>query len=312
MERNVGPVRADGYNRVKSQEGTPMQRPCQLLPHLLAIALASMLGPAHAEDDDYGERAAEEHADDSPSANIEAAEDTVRVETRDYATLDGEPVSGYLARPRTGSGPFPAVVLIHEWWGLNDNIRAMARRFADAGYVALAVDLYEGETAERPKRARSLMEQAMARTDRLERNIEQAFYYLDVMPSTNRIGSVGWCFGGGWSLRTALMFPQELDASVIYYGELETDRERLAPLDVPILGIFGSEDSVVPADTVREFGRVLTELEKPHEIHVYEGAGHAFANPSGENYDSDTAARAWAETTAFLNRYLKEGSDASE
>jgi len=133
-----------------------------------------------------------------------------------------------------------------------------------------------------------------------------------VMPSTNRIGSVGWCFGGGWSLRTALMFPQELDASVIYYGELETDRERLAPLDVPILGIFGSEDSVVPADTVREFGRILTELEKPHEIHVYEGAGHAFANPSGENYDSDTAARAWAETTAFLNRYLKEGSDASE
>lgn len=288
-----------------------MQRTCQIATHVFALALAFALIPAHAENDDYGERVAEAHADDTPSANIDADEETVHAETRDYATLDGEPVSGYLARPRTGSGPFPAVVLIHEWWGLNDNIRAMARRFADAGYVALAVDLYEGETAQRPNRARTLMEEAMARTDRLERNIEQAFYYLDVMPSTARIGSVGWCFGGGWSLRTALMFPEELGASVIYYGELETDADRLAPLDVPILGLFGSEDRVVPTETVREFGRVLTEMEKPHEIHIYEGAGHAFANPSGENYEPDTAARAWAETTAFLNRYLKGAADGS-
>lgn len=291
-----------------------MQRACHLSPKLLAIALvtAFALGPVQAEEDEYEDRVAEEHADDAPSANVESDSDSVRAETRDYATLDGEPVSGYLARPRTGSGPFPAVVLIHEWWGLNDNIRAMARRFADAGYVALAVDLYEGETAERPKRARSLMEQAMERTDRLERNIEQAFYYLDVMPSTDRIGAVGWCFGGGWSLRTALMFPEELDASVIYYGELETDPDRLKPLEVPILGLFGGEDNVVPAERAREFGRVLTELEKPHEIHIYQGAGHAFANPSGENYEPGTAARAWARTTAFLNRYLKEESGASE
>ena len=289
-----------------------MQRSRPLLPHLLALTVVFALGPVQAEDGDYGERVAEQHADDTPSANIDTNADNVRTETRAYATLEDQPVSGYLARPPAGSGPFPAVVLIHEWWGLNDNIRAMARRFADAGYVALAVDLYEGETAERPERARSLMEQAMERTDRLERNIEQAFYYLDVMPSTNRIGSVGWCFGGGWSLRTALMFPRELDASVIYYGELETGRDRLAPLEVPILGLFGSDDGVVPEDRVRAFGEVLTELEKPHEIHVYEGAGHAFANPSGDNYEPDTAARAWAKTTAFLNRHLKQGPAPSE
>jgi carboxymethylenebutenolidase len=291
-----------------------MQSPCQFLPQLFALALATALvcGPVHAEEADYGDRVAAEHADDTPSGNVDGDTDNVHAETLDYATLDDEPVSGYLARPRSGSGPFPAVVLIHEWWGLNDNIRAMARRFADAGYVALAVDLYEGETAERPQRARSLMQQAMQRTDRLERNIEQAFYYLDVMPSTDRIGAVGWCFGGGWSLRTALMFPEELDASVIYYGELVTDADRLAPLEVPILGLFGSEDSVVPTETVRAFGQVLTELEKPHEIHVYEGAGHAFANPSGENYEPDTAAQAWARTTAFLNRHLKEPPAASE
>ncbi|MFW5969178.1 MAG: dienelactone hydrolase family protein [Halofilum sp. (in: g-proteobacteria)] len=289
-----------------------MQRACQLLPNLLVLALAVTLGSVHAEDDDDDERVVEEHGGDSASADTDADDYNVRAETLDYATLDGEPVSGYLARPRTGKGPFPAVVLIHERWGLNDNIRAMARRFADDGYVALAVDLYDGETAKRPKRARSLMEQAMERPDRLERNIEQAFYYLDVMPSTDRIGSVGWGFGGAWSLRTALMFPEELDASVIYYGEPETDPDRLARLEVPILGLFGSEDSTVPGDTVREFDEVLTELEKPHEIHIYDGAGHAFANPSGDNYESDTAARAWAETMEFLDRYLKPGDETSE
>lgn len=288
-----------------------MQRTCQLLALLLALGLPWT--PVLAENDDYGDRVAEEHATDRPSGNVDAAEDdSVRTQVIDYATLDGEPVQGYLARPRGGPRPLPAVLLIHEWWGLNDNIRAMARRFAEAGYVALAVDLYEGETAERPKRARSLMQQAMARPDRLERNLEQAFYYLDVMPSTRRIGSVGWCFGGGWSLRTALMFPRELDAGVIYYGELVTDPERLATLEVPILGLFGSEDSVVPIDTVREFGQTLTELEKPHAIEIYTGAGHAFANPSGEHYERDTAARAWARTMRFLNRHLREAAPDPE
>lgn len=291
-----------------------MQRTCHRSTAcaLATVALLTLALPLPAADDDYATRVAEEHADDQPTANVEAEDTNLRAGPRAYATLDDEPVEGYLARPKTGSGPFPAVLLIHEWWGLNDNIRTMARRFADAGYVALAVDLYEGQRADDPEQARKLMQQAMKEPARLERNLEQAFFYLDIMPSTGPIASVGWCFGGGWSLRTALMFPQELDASVIYYGELVTEPERLQPLEVPILGIFGSEDSVVPPERVREFERVLTRLEKPHEIHVYEGAAHAFANPSGDSYQPQIAGKAWAETMAFLATHLGDGSGTAQ
>ena len=279
---------------------------------LIVVPVALIVGampalPVSAAEQPYAERVADEHAGETPAANIEAGYEGVEVGGRDYATLDGEPVRGYLARPTEGRSPYPAVLLVHEWWGLNDNIRAMARGLAQAGYVALAVDLYEGETADNAERARALMQRALEHEDRLERNLEQAFFYLDLMPSTERIGTIGWCFGGGWALRTALMFPEELDAAVIYYGELVTDPERLARLEVPILGIFGSEDAVVDPERVREFDRVLTELDKPHEIHLYEGAGHAFANPTGETWAPDAAAGAWQETLEFLDRHLKEG-----
>ena len=283
-----------------------MRNTCQSRPAAAMIALlAAATVPAWAADAaDYEQRVAAEHAGDRPRANVSTDDTDVVAEPRAYATLDGKPVTGYLARPRSGSAPFPAVLLVHEWWGLNDNIRAMARRFADNGFVALAVDLYEGRTASRPDKARALMQAAMERPARLRRNLEQAYYYLDIMPSTERIGSVGWCFGGGWSLRTALMFPEELDAGVIYYGELVTDRERLQPLQVPILGIFGGADPVVPPDRARAFEQVLTELGKTHRIHIYEGAEHAFANPSGESYDPEAAASAWARTMAFLRTHL--------
>jgi carboxymethylenebutenolidase len=156
------------------------------------------------------------------------------------------------------------------------------------------------------------MQSATASPERLRRNLEQAYFYLDLMPSTGAIGTVGWCFGGGWSLRAALMFPDELDASVIYYGELVTDRERLAALNVPILGLFGSADSVVPIERARAFERALSGLEKPHEIRVYDGAAHAFANPSGESYDPDAAARAWGETMAFLRKHLRGDGPAAD
>ena len=279
---------------------------------LAAAALLALSPSLPAAEDDYATRVAEQHAEDRPTDNVGAVDTEVRAGSRAYATLDGEAVEGYLARPKTGSGPFPAVLLIHEWWGLNDNIRSMARRFAEAGYVALAVDLYEGSSADRPEQARQLMQQAMQDPARLERNLEQAYFYLDLMPSTGPIASVGWCFGGGWSLRTALLFPEELDASVIYYGELVTDASRLERLDVPILGIFGGEDSVVPPERAREFGRVLTKLEKPHEIHVYEGAAHAFANPSGESYQPQTAGSAWAQTMAFLATHLGNGRGSAQ
>jgi len=270
---------------------------------LLALLFALPLGAA---DSSYNERVDDAHADDQPSTNVEAGYEGIETGPSDYATRDDNPITGYLARPKRGEPPYPAVLLIHEWWGLNDNMRAMARRLAQAGYVALAVDLYEGETAQKPEQARALMQQAMEQEARLERNLEQAFFYLDLMPTTGKIASIGWCFGGGWSLRTALMLPQQLDASVIYYGELVTDPERLAKLEVPILGLFGSEDAVVAPERVRQFDQVLEELGKPHEIHLYAGAAHAFANPSGESYEPAVAEQAWEETMAFLDQHLQD------
>jgi carboxymethylenebutenolidase len=121
------------------------------------------------------------------------------------------------------------------------------------------------------------------------------------------VGSIGWCFGGGWSLTTALLLPGQLDAAVIYYGHLVTDPQRLATLDIPILGLFGEQDQGIPLDGVRAFEGALKELGKDAKILVYPGADHAFANPSGRNYQPETAEKAWLETTAFLERTLTKG-----
>jgi carboxymethylenebutenolidase len=196
------------------------------------------------------------------------------------------------------------VIVIQEGWGLNDNIRAMARRLAAEGYVALAVDLYEGQVAEESARARELMSAAMERAESLEDNLRQAHRYLGEQGAES-IGVIGWCFGGGWSLRTALLLPDEIDATVIYYGRLVTDSEQLAALESPILGLFGSEDQGIPLESVREFESVLESLGKDAAIHVYEGANHAFANPSGTRYNADAAEDAWKKTLEFFTANLK-------
>jgi len=279
-------------------------------PGGLLLLAALVAGCGGSQESGYVDRMSEEHAEDRPVASGAAAEiPDVPVDESEvvYATIEGREVRGFLARPageRTGG---PALIVIQEWWGLNENIRSMARRLAAEGYTALAVDLYEGEVAEDPARARELMSSAMEREAVLEENLRQAHAWLVREAGASKTGTVGWCFGGGWSLRAALLLPKELDAAVVYYGRLETDPERLAVLRTPILGIFGAEDKGIPLEGVREFERVLAELGKPAEIRVYEGAEHAFANPSGTRYDAEAAEDAWARTLDFLATHLKDG-----
>jgi len=258
-------------------------------------------------DGDYADRMAAEHAGDRPvasgAASVEPA-GAVETETVEYATVDDRVVSGFLARPAGAERGGPAVIVIQEWWGLNDNVRAMARRLAGEGYTALAVDLYAGQVAEDPQRARELMMDAMGREGELEENLRQAYRYLSEARGATRIGTIGWCFGGGWSLRTALLYPNDIAATVIYYGRLVTDREQLATLRMPILGFFGAEDRGIPVESVREFEAALEQLGKHAEIHVYEGADHAFANPSGTHYNAEAAEDAWSRTIAFLAENL--------
>jgi carboxymethylenebutenolidase len=220
--------------------------------------------------------------------------------------LDRKPVTGYLARPTNSEGNLPGLIVIHEWWGLNENIKMMTRRLAGEGYVALAVDLYEGEVASEPDEALELLQESQKKTRRLKQNIRQAYRYLESEQNANKIGSIGWCFGGTWSLNTALLFPRKLDAAVIYYGGgLETNPDRLKSLQMPILGIFGELDNNPSVATVRQFEAALQQLDKSAEIYVYENADHAFANPSGTRYNAEAAEQAWQRTTEFLAQYLK-------
>jgi carboxymethylenebutenolidase len=264
-------------------------------------------GDADMSAGEHAERMAVEHADDAPVANpmsSPAGELRSAGEAVVYATVDGEPVEGFLARPPEWSPGGPALIVIHEWWGLNDNIRTMARRLADEGFLSLAVDLYGGSLADAPERARELMQ--AVDEDAALANLEQAFAFLADNQEAGEIGSIGWCFGGGWTLRAGLDMPEKLDAAVIYYGHLITDPDRLATLGMPILGHFGEADQGIPIDDVRRFERVLDEVGADATVYVYEGAGHAFANPSGRNYQAAAAEASWQRTVEFLQQALGE------
>ena len=253
------------------------------------------------------DKMAEEHEGDEPvpTGAIEGEpSQPVTGKEVEYAKLDGTAVAGYLSKPKKAEGKLPGVIVIQEWWGLNDNIRKMTDLLAGEGYAALAVDLYEGDVAETPKKAKSLMQNAMGSKERLSKNLQQAYDYLANEVGAPKIGVIGWCFGGGWSLQTALMLPKKIDATVIYYGKLVTDKDSLKPLSMPVIGFFGSEDSAIPPKEVKAFEQAMRDLDKDVTVEIYEGANHAFANPSGERYDAKAAADAWQKTIAFLDEHL--------
>jgi carboxymethylenebutenolidase len=251
---------------------------------------------------------AELHDGDSPDATAMASEPDVAVVTESvtYGEVDGAALNGYMALPEAQvSAALPGVILIHEWWGLNDNIKTTARRLAGEGYRVLAVDLYRGRVAETGDLARQYMADAVANPQHAMTNIRSANAFLRENHDAPGVGVMGWCFGGGQAANAMVAMPASLDATVIYYGNLPTDRTALAAVESPVLGFFGSADSGIPVDGVRAFESTMDELGKDIEVTVYEGAGHAFANPSGQSYDGDAAADAWAKTLRFLEANLK-------
>lgn len=262
------------------------------------------------EDADYASRMAQQHAQDQPAASPAAqaqAAAPIKSQSVQYATVNGKPVMGYLAYPASAEGGLPAVLVFHEWWGLNDNIKSMADQLAGQGYVALAADLYGGQVASQPEAARALMEQALKDRDAMGQNLRQAHSYLKEQVKATRVGTIGWCFGGSMSLQAALVVPDQVDATIIYYGHVGGDAEKLKPLKAPVLGIFGGADDGIPVESVRAFESALKDQGKPVTIHIYDGAAHAFANPSGNNYKADAAADAWQKSLAFLAEHLKGG-----
>lgn len=215
-----------------------------------------------------------------------------------------ETVNGMLYTP-SGKGPFPGLIVIHEWWGLDDWVKEQASKLADQGYVALAVDLYRGKVASTPDEAHELM-RGMPE-DRAKRDLRAAFQFLGKQKNVqkNRIGSIGWCMGGGLSLDVALMEPT-LAADVINYGHLATDPDSLKQINAPILGIFGGKDRGIPVDDVKKFEQSLKQRGKKIDVVIYPDAGHAFQNPSNKaGYRPDDTADSWQKTVDFLAANLK-------
>ncbi|MCY4485817.1 MAG: dienelactone hydrolase family protein [Deltaproteobacteria bacterium] len=213
-------------------------------------------------------------------------------------------VKGYLAKPADKKAR-PGLILIHEWWGLNDNIRENARAFAELGYVALAVDLYDGEMATTPDGARKLAGGVRKNTEAAFANLKQAMSYLsgltgEVDPA--RIASVGWCFGGGWSYQMAKN-DLGVKASVIYYGRFNP-ADDLSRMRATILGHFGETDRGIKVDNVREFQAKLKTLKGDHMVFIYPNAGHAFANADSRNYDKAASEAAWKRTREFFQKHL--------
>ena len=216
-----------------------------------------------------------------------------------------ETVQGILYTP-AGKAPFPAIIVIHEYWGLNDWVKEQASKLSDQGYVTLAIDLYRGKVATTPDVAHEIMRGVPE--DRAKRDLHAAFEFLASQPNVrkDRIGSIGWCMGGGYSLDVALQEPA-LAADVINYGHLATDPEALKKINAPILGSFGGQDHGITPDDVHKFEATLKQLGKQIDVKIYDDAGHAFENPNNKDgYRAADAADAWKRTVDFLAMTLKK------
>jgi len=215
-----------------------------------------------------------------------------------------ETVSGYLATPEK-PGRYPALVVIHEWWGLTDWVKEQTQKLAEQGYIALAVDLYRGKSTSDPEEAHELMRGLPQ--DRAVSELKAGFDYLASRKDVDRghIGSIGWCMGGGFSLQLAIHEPR-LAACVVNYGALPTDPNDLQQIFAPVLGNFGAEDrGITPAD-VEAFKKTMETMRRRPDLKVYDGAGHGFENSTNTNaYRPEAAADAWNRTLAFLNRAMK-------
>jgi carboxymethylenebutenolidase len=245
------------------------------------------------------------------TSNTTASNDGLQIK-KDVRYFDS--ASGYLVYPSTATSgtigkKLPAVIMIHEWWGINDNIRTMANTLAkQTGYVVLAVDLFKGQSTKDPTQAMKLVKTVSTNPQEAISNLQAAVKYTGSLPFVNssKISSIGWCFGGGQSLQLALHSDQHpLVATILYYGTpLVTDKQELSKIKWPVLGFFGDHDQSIPLSQINSFKSALNSDGITNQIHIYKGLGHAFANPSGANYAPQQTSDAWEKTVTFLKKYF--------
>jgi len=271
---------------------------------LVTICLVSTFNPsANADHHELGEF--EDHRHDIPTTTEGAkrAPQSATISSEVIYGQSGDQLhKGYLSQPENIKAK-SGLIVIHEWWGLNEDIHLMADQLAGLGYHSLAVDLYDGKSAEGVREAFQLMTGLSKNEDAALANLKEAYDYLTNELGVEKVGIIGWCLGGKWSLRGSLMLPNEIDATVIYYGSLIDDREQLATLEMPIIGFVGTKDRPYINQFI-QFDKDLKALNKDYSVHFYEGAGHAFANASGTAYEPEAAEDSWKKTVNFLAAHL--------
>ena len=266
---------------------------------LVTICLVSTFNPsANADHHELGEF--EDHRHDTPTTTEGAkrAPHSATISSEVIYGQSGDQLhKGYLSQPENIKAK-SGLIVIHEWWGLNEDIHLMADQLAGLGYHSLAVDLYDGKSAEGVREAFQLMTGLSKNEDAALANLKEAYDYLTNELGAEKVGIIGWCLGGKWSLRGSLMLPNEIDATVIYYGSLIDDREQLATLEMPIIGFVGTKDRPYINQFI-QFDKDLKALNKDYSIHFYEGAGHAFSNASGTAYEPEAAEDSWKKQLIF-------------
>ncbi len=214
-----------------------------------------------------------------------------------FPTSDGKTGSGYFMK--SSEHPDKVIIMVHEWWGLNDYIKSEADRLSkELGVSVLAIDLYDGKVATTKEDASKYVQ--AVEVSRSRAIIMGALGYAG--PSA-RIGTIGWCFGGGWSLQAAELAGSQCDACVMYYGQPESDKARLDMLKAPVLGLYGKKDKWLTPKVVEDFKKTMAESNKTITVYSYD-ADHGFANPSNPIYDKKATAEAWKHTIEFFKKNL--------
>ncbi len=215
-----------------------------------------------------------------------------------FDTSDGQQGSAYYLAAKGNSNQY--LLVIHEWWGLNDHIKREAERLhKDLDNVhVMALDIYDGKVATSRELAQQYMQSVT--TDRAKAIIDGAIQHAG---DNAEIATIGWCFGGGWSLRATILADEQAIGCVMYYGMPVQNMEEIKEIETDVLGIFAEYDGYITPKVVKEFEQQMKEADKDIEVHMYE-ADHGFANPSGSRYDEDAAKDAYDKTLAFLKERL--------
>ena len=225
---------------------------------------------------------------------------------KDVRYFEGDSAAkGYLATP-DGEGPYPAVILIHEWNGLVDRVRQVADAMSDQGYVALAADLYSGRTGSSREENMALVREVRDKPDYVIANLDAAQRWLrDRDDVAGGVATMGWCFGGGVALSYALG-GAEHEGTAIFYGSLVTDPDSLAAIDHPIYGTFAENDQGIPPERVEQFVDALREAGVENDVHVYDAVGHGFWLWVDEDPEArrEPASDAWRRLKAYLERTI--------